>query len=72
MPQLPAVALASLSPASRHYAVVTEPIVVCFDMDVLKAVETYIAKMVSVPSAMKVLLLDSHTVCYEQYAAYAV
>ncbi|KAI0300333.1 Sec1-like protein [Russula brevipes] len=30
-------------------------------MDVVKAVETYITKMVSVPSAMKVLLLDSHT-----------
>lgn len=31
-------------------------------MDVVKAVETYIVKMVSVPPAMKVLLLDSHTV----------
>lgn len=31
------------------------------DMDVVKAVETYIIKMVSVPPAMKVLLLDSHT-----------
>ena len=31
-------------------------------MDVVKAVETYIIKMVSVPPAMKVLLLDSHTV----------
>ncbi|PPQ72304.1 hypothetical protein CVT24_004581 [Panaeolus cyanescens] len=30
-------------------------------MDVVKAVETYITKMVSTPSAMKVLLLDSHT-----------
>ncbi|KAI9510581.1 Sec1 family-domain-containing protein [Russula earlei] len=30
-------------------------------MDVVKAVETYITRMVSVPSAMKVLLLDSHT-----------
>ncbi|KAF8272169.1 Sec1-like protein [Lactarius quietus] len=30
-------------------------------MDVVKAVETYIIKMVSVPPAMKVLLLDSHT-----------
>lgn len=30
-------------------------------MDVVKAVETYVTKMVSVPSAMKVLLLDSHT-----------
>ena len=31
-------------------------------MDVVKAVETYITKMVSTPSAVKVLLLDSHTV----------
>jgi hypothetical protein len=31
-------------------------------MDVLKAVETYISKMVAVPLAMKVLLLDTHTV----------
>ncbi len=31
-------------------------------MDVVKAVETYITKMVAVPPAMKVLLLDSHTV----------
>ncbi|KAF9499001.1 vacuolar protein sorting-associated protein 45 [Pleurotus eryngii] len=30
-------------------------------MDVLKAVETYMTKMVSTPSAMKVLLLDTHT-----------
>jgi hypothetical protein len=30
-------------------------------MDVVKAVETYITKLVSVPSAMKVLLLDTHT-----------
>ncbi|KAI0074122.1 Sec1-domain-containing protein [Panus rudis PR-1116 ss-1] len=30
-------------------------------MDVVKAVETYITKMVSVPNAMKVLLLDTHT-----------
>lgn len=30
-------------------------------MDVVKAVETYIIKMASVSSAMKVLLLDSHT-----------
>ncbi|GJE88833.1 Sec1 family protein [Phanerochaete sordida] len=30
-------------------------------MDVIKAVETYITKMVSEPSAMKVLLLDTHT-----------
>ena len=33
-------------------------------MDVVKAVETYITKMVSVPNAMKVLLLDTHTVCF--------
>lgn len=31
-------------------------------MDVIKAVETYITKMVSEPSVMKVLLLDTHTV----------
>lgn len=31
-------------------------------MDVVKAVETYITKLVSTPSAMKVLLLDTHTV----------
>ena len=31
-------------------------------MDVVKAVDTYITKMVSVPSAMKVFLLDTHTV----------
>ncbi|KAL9710999.1 vacuolar protein sorting-associated protein 45 [Leucoagaricus gongylophorus] len=30
-------------------------------MDILKAVETYVNKLVSTPSAMKVLLLDSHT-----------
>ncbi|KAI5983489.1 Sec1-like protein [Pisolithus albus] len=30
-------------------------------MDVVKAVETYITKLVSTPSAMKVLLLDAHT-----------
>ncbi|KAI0771208.1 Sec1-like protein [Trametes elegans] len=30
-------------------------------MDVVKAVETYITKMVSTPSSMKVLLLDNHT-----------
>lgn len=30
-------------------------------MDVVKAVETYITKLVSEPSAMKVLLLDTHT-----------
>jgi len=31
-------------------------------MDVVKAVDTYITKMVAVPSAMKVFLLDTHTV----------
>lgn len=31
-------------------------------MDVYKAIETYVTKMVSTPSSMKVLLLDSHTV----------
>jgi len=30
-------------------------------MDVVKAVEAYISKMVSVPNSMKVLLLDTHT-----------
>ncbi|EGN98335.1 hypothetical protein SERLA73DRAFT_109778 [Serpula lacrymans var. lacrymans S7.3] len=30
-------------------------------MDVVRAVEAYIAKLVAVPSAMKVLLLDTHT-----------
>ncbi|CDO69996.1 hypothetical protein BN946_scf184973.g6 [Trametes cinnabarina] len=30
-------------------------------MDIVKAVETYITKMVSTPSSMKVLLLDNHT-----------
>ncbi|KAF8807133.1 Sec1-like protein [Phlegmacium glaucopus] len=30
-------------------------------MDVVKAVETYVSKMVSTPSSMKVLLLDTHT-----------
>ncbi|KAH7105143.1 Sec1-like protein [Auriculariales sp. MPI-PUGE-AT-0066] len=30
-------------------------------MDVVKAIETYVTKMVSTPSSMKVLLLDSHT-----------
>lgn len=32
------------------------------NMDVTKAIEAYITKMVSEPSAIKVLLLDSHTV----------
>lgn len=31
-------------------------------MDVIKAVETYINKLVSTPTSMKVLLLDTHTV----------
>jgi len=31
-------------------------------MDVVKAVETYITKLISVPPSMKVLLLDGHTV----------
>lgn len=31
-------------------------------MDVVKAVETYVNKLVSTPVSMKVLLLDSHTV----------
>ncbi|KAJ7442661.1 Sec1 family-domain-containing protein [Mycena latifolia] len=30
-------------------------------MDVVKAVETYVSKLVSTPNSMKVLLLDSHT-----------
>ena len=32
-------------------------------MDVVKAVETYISKLIAVPQTMKVLLLDAHTVC---------
>jgi len=35
-------------------------------MDVVKAIETYVNKMVATPLAMKVLLLDSHTVCTRQ------
>lgn len=31
-------------------------------MNVVKAVETYIMKMIETPATMKVLLLDSHTV----------
>lgn len=31
-------------------------------MDVFKAVETYVTKMVSTPDAIKVFLLDNHTV----------
>ena len=31
-------------------------------MDVLKAVQTYVTKMITEVSGMKVLLLDSHTV----------
>lgn len=38
-------------------------------MDVFKAVETYITKMVSTPSAVKVLLLDSHTVRFHSFLA---
>jgi hypothetical protein len=41
-------------------------------MDVVKAVETYVTKLVSVPSAMKVLLLDTHTVCSEAAVIYLV
>jgi hypothetical protein len=37
-------------------------VVIAFNMDVVKAVETYINKLVSTPPSMKVLLLDSHTV----------
>lgn len=44
-----------------HPEVVGTPDIV-FAMDVTKAIETYITKMVSEPSAIKVLLLDSHTV----------
>lgn len=32
------------------------------EMDVVKAVETYVNKLVATPSSMKVLLLDTHTV----------
>lgn len=39
-------------------------------MDVVKAVETYVSKMISMPSSMKVLLLDSHTVCCRYSLAY--
>lgn len=34
-------------------------------MDVVKAVELYINKLVSTPPSMKVLLLDSHTVRHQ-------
>lgn len=34
-----------------------------YSMDVVKAIETYVNWLVSTPPAMKVLLLDSHTVC---------
>ena len=40
------------------------------EMDVVKAVDTYITKMVSVPSAMKVFLLDTHTVSSVSVNAY--
>jgi hypothetical protein len=33
-------------------------------MDVLKAVQVYINKMITEVSGMKVLLLDAHTVCH--------
>jgi hypothetical protein len=33
-------------------------------MDVLKAVQVYIKKMITEVSGMKVLLLDAHTVCH--------
>ncbi|KAL7280139.1 hypothetical protein ACG7TL_006557 [Trametes sanguinea] len=39
-------------------------------MDVVKAVETYITKMVSTPSSMKVLLLDNHTSTLLSYQVY--
>jgi hypothetical protein len=37
-------------------------------MDVVKAVETYVNKLVVEPSAMKVLLLDAETVSYYLFA----
>lgn len=40
-------------------------------MDVVKAVETYVTKLVSVPNSMKVLLLDTHTVRSVTYLQYA-
>jgi hypothetical protein len=33
-------------------------------MDVLKAVQTYVVKMITEVPGMKVLLLDAHTVSY--------
>jgi hypothetical protein len=33
-------------------------------MDVLKAVQTYVTKMITEVPGMKVLLLDAHTVSY--------
>jgi len=39
-------------------------------MDVVKAVETYVNKMVATPSTMKVLLLDTHTVCSKLLSQY--
>ena len=41
-------------------------------MDVLKAVQTYVNKMITEVSGMKVLLLDSHTVCLGPLTAIAV
>jgi len=37
-------------------------------MDVVKAVETYVNKLVSTPASMKVLLLDTHTVRLDLYS----
>jgi len=39
-------------------------------MDVLKAVQVYINKMITEVSGMKVLLLDAHTVCRAVLARY--
>jgi hypothetical protein len=35
-------------------------------MDVFKAVETYVTKMLAHPATMKVLLLDANTVSFQQ------
>lgn len=58
-------ALSDISPQQRpQYSSnnTCPPVVSKSNMDVVKAVDTYITKMVSIPSAMKVLLLDVHTV----------
>jgi hypothetical protein len=55
---------ADVNPTRLSYRSPQALVLVVVDMDVVKAVETYITKMVAVPSAMKVLLLDSHTVRY--------